>query len=61
MFEGNFGEKCIMMHFWGAEKEKKSVERRGAEKDLRRSEDRKPSKQADPGPPESSSYQVGFP
>jgi hypothetical protein len=35
MFEGDFGEKCIIVHFFGGKKRRKSYERRvrrGAEK-----------------------------
>jgi hypothetical protein len=28
MLEGDFGEKCIIMHFLGEEKDEKSAERR---------------------------------
>jgi hypothetical protein len=41
MFGADFGEKCIIMHFWEKEKDGKRAERRDAEaqrKDLREAE-----------------------
>jgi len=35
-WRGEFGEKCIIMHFLGTEKDRKVPECRDAEKDLRK-------------------------
>jgi hypothetical protein len=48
MFGADFGEKCIIVHFLGPEKDKKRPERRDAEvlrKDLRKIRDGKTSRE----------------
>jgi len=59
MFEGDFGEKCIIMQFLGTEKDRKSVERRVRrerfEEDQRR-ENRSSTRTL--GPPEGVPYEV---
>jgi hypothetical protein len=64
MFGADFGEKCIIMHFLGVEKERKSSQRRGAEKRLgqtgRQKEERLTFRERELHPPPDTQPKVAY-